>query len=260
MKGVVYLATNMINGDCYVGRTVNSLEYRKRKHEQPSSLKSENTYHFHAAIQKYGKENFLWEVLEEVEDDNKIRLNTILNKYEIYYIGVFDSKNSGYNLTDGGGGTVGMKASESTKKKMSATRQGKKINRPKGIKMPESMKLKQHELKLGDKNPMYGKVSWNKGKKNWMIPWNRGIPMIEEVRKKVSEGRKGKTAGENHPMWNKHHKPESNEKNRFSHIGKPMHPNTKAGLIKANTGRVPWNKGLTKETNERVRKAYENLP
>jgi group I intron endonuclease len=258
MKGIVYLVTNQFDGKCYVGRTINSLKYRKRKHEQPSCNKSENTYHFHNALQKYGKENFLWEILEEVECESKKKLNTILNKYEEYYIEVLDAMKNGYNLTAGGDGTVGMIVSEETRKKMSITRTGKKINHPKGvIKHTEEAKKKISLSRLGEKNPMYGKTPWNKGLKGYMVPWNIGVPMTNEVKEKVSKNRKGKTAGENHPMYGKHHTEEANRKNSEAHKGIPIHENTRKALLKANIGSIPWNKGLTKETDERVRKIYE---
>jgi len=46
---------------------------------------------------------------------------------------------------------------------------------------------------------------WNKGKKMKNIPWNKGKRMSEEIRKKMSESKKGtvnlKMRGENHPNW-----------------------------------------------------------
>lgn len=95
-----------------------------------------------------------------------------------------------------------------------------------------------------------GRIPWNKGKKGiqkaWnkgttglmAIPWNKGIPMREEIKKKVSEAKKGSPS----PMKGKSHTEEAIKKNREAHLGKRLSPKTefKKGLI-------PWNKGLKKE-------------
>ena len=75
--------------------------------------------------------------------------------------------------------------------------------------MSESMK--------GEKNPMYGKTSWNKGispsidtrqkqsksmkgKYKGRTSWNKGISLSEETRQKQSKSKKG----EKNPMYGKH--------------------------------------------------------
>ena len=49
----------------------------------------------HKAIQKYGKENFSVEVIEEID-------SKYLNDREQYWISYYNSYNNGYNLTRGG--------------------------------------------------------------------------------------------------------------------------------------------------------------
>src|ERR1035437_5084579 len=46
------------------------------------------------------------------------RSEKTMNKAEIFWIKKFDSKNKGYNCTEGGEGTVGFKHSEETKIKL----------------------------------------------------------------------------------------------------------------------------------------------
>lgn len=59
--------------------------------------------------------------------------------------------------------------------------------------------------------------------KKGLVPWNKGIPMSEKTRKKLSESKKGQASwskgrkisersGENHPMFGKHHSEESIKK------------------------------------------------
>ena len=44
------------------------------------------------------------------------------------------------------------------------------------------------------------------------IPWNKGLKASEETRIKQSEAHKGIQAGENHPMYGKHHTEETKQK------------------------------------------------
>lgn len=77
-----------------------SLHDRWMAHLKPSTLKQRGTYKLYNAMNKYGKENFVCEVLEENVPIDK------LNDREIYYIEKYDSFNNGYNSTKGGDGRI----------------------------------------------------------------------------------------------------------------------------------------------------------
>jgi group I intron endonuclease len=68
--GMVYKATNKINGKSYIGKTRQSLEKRKYQH---NFYHDKNVYVslFHRAIEKYGWESFMWDVVYEGEDYSK---------------------------------------------------------------------------------------------------------------------------------------------------------------------------------------------
>lgn len=93
--GYIYSITNKINGKKYIGQTNN---YKKRWWEHKNSFNKEHRKDYssrkNAAFRKYGVENFLFEVLEEVEDSK-------MDERELYYIEFFDSFNNGYNSTPG---------------------------------------------------------------------------------------------------------------------------------------------------------------
>ena len=165
----IYLIKNKVNGKCYVGQTSRTFETRFNEHFR--DLK--NNKHLNSngkpdklqrAWNKYGEDNFTFDILEIVEDIN------LLNEKEKYWVDYYDSYYNGYNQTEGGEGTIGYKHTEETKKKIS-------------------------ESVLGEKNPMYGKN--HSGEKNPMYGKNHS----EETKEKISNTLKGKMVGENHPLW-----------------------------------------------------------
>lgn len=90
----IYKFTNKINGKVYIGQSVN-IERRYYDHLKRDDSKN----YFHRAIKKYGKDNFLFEILEEYSEEN-------LNDREKYYIAKYNNNNRklGYNSTSGGDG------------------------------------------------------------------------------------------------------------------------------------------------------------
>ncbi len=98
--GSIYIIRNTINDKVYIGQTTMSVHQRFMTHMKPSTLKLKRNYKLYNAVQKYGREVFYVETLEEL-----IPLNQI-NEREIYYIKKFDSYNYGYNSTKGGDGRI----------------------------------------------------------------------------------------------------------------------------------------------------------
>lgn len=69
---IIYMATNLVNGKSYVGRTVKGLEHRRKNHIW-AALSGKGKY-FHRAIRKYGKDSFGWEVLCECKNKNLLKV------------------------------------------------------------------------------------------------------------------------------------------------------------------------------------------
>lgn len=107
----IYCIENKLDGKKYVGKTTKTIETRFKRHIEKS--KSEDRQHIHNAIRKYGKENFKCYLLEDVSDKE------ILSEREMYWIKELDTKNTGYNETDGGEGSFGRQVGEETRKKHS---------------------------------------------------------------------------------------------------------------------------------------------
>lgn len=89
--GLIYKATNKLNGKAYIGQTIKTLEARKSTHK--SAYKISHRLPFYAAIRKYGWDNFVWDILED-----NIPIEYLAVK-EVYYIGRYDTYVNGYNVT-----------------------------------------------------------------------------------------------------------------------------------------------------------------
>lgn len=94
--GYIYIIKNKINNKVYIGQTLRSAEERFKQHMKPSNNKK--SYKIYRAINKYGSENFYYEILEENVNEN------IINEREIYWIDLYDSFKNGYNSNVGGFG------------------------------------------------------------------------------------------------------------------------------------------------------------
>ncbi len=145
---LIYKHTSKTSGKSYIGKTMFTAEERFRGHIK--SVTAGSTTHFHKAIRKYGKEDFVTEVLIDGLTDPKV-----LTIMEQYYICKYDSFRKGYNKTIGGEGAVGLKHSDETKAKLSALRSGEN-NYYYGKRRPEHAAAMRIRM-AGKNNPMYGK-------------------------------------------------------------------------------------------------------
>ena len=149
---IVYKITNQFNGKIYVGKTDGPLNERWSDHLSVATIKKVGYSYIHKAINKYGKEHFTIEILEEVKSSE------LCIEIEIYWIALLQTNESkypdgiGYNLTDGGEGTSGFKKTPENIAKTSGENHymfGKEI--------PENVKQKLSEALSGENNPFYGK-------------------------------------------------------------------------------------------------------
>lgn len=180
---IIYCITNGINGKKYIGQTIQKFSKRWRRH-----LCSGHALYL--AIQKYGKENFSFEILEETDNIEK------LNDLEKKWIAELNTISpNGYNLTSGGGA---FSVSEESKKKMSLAHLGKKLSDYQKRNMSEAQKLCQvrPDVVAAKQNRMIGN-KYTLG----ISPKNKGVPCSKETKKKISEklsGRAGTWSGRRH--------------------------------------------------------------
>jgi len=117
----------------------------------------------------------------------------------------------------------------------------------------------EHRRKLSE--AMKGRIAWNKGLTKDMddrvlnqSKALEGKPHSEEHRMNNSIAQKQKFAnGYVHPFTGQSHTKESIQKNRDAHIGNIPWNKDKQGL------QIGWAKGLSKETDERVKKVSDKL-
>jgi group I intron endonuclease len=158
----IYLITNMVNGSLYVGkgRDVSNRWSKHKSIARGGKEKYPNHFrYFHAAIAKYGIDNFRLSILNSynIEQD---ALNS-----EKSYIAQFRADGYIlYNLTDGGEGTSGIRVSNETKQKRSLAMKGKLI---------------------GHKNPRYGKTHSDESKHKMSLA-HKGHVVSKETRHKLS--------------------------------------------------------------------------
>ena len=106
---IIYKCQNKINNKIYIGKTIKTLNSRKKQHYRDSKI---HDFKFHRALKKYKESDFEW---SEIDTTNN---KECLSKKEIYWIKYYNSFKDGYNSTLGGEGTSGFTHSDETKNKM----------------------------------------------------------------------------------------------------------------------------------------------
>jgi len=107
---LIYKHTCLISGKSYIGQTKRLINIRLNEHIQLSNRWSQT--HFHRVIRKYGVENFTSEIIVENVPDYMI------SAFEKYWINFYNTFKNGYNMTEGGEGTVSRIMTNETKIKI----------------------------------------------------------------------------------------------------------------------------------------------
>jgi len=155
----IYQVTNKVNQKKYIGFTTRGIDIRKSEHLKMASGGS--NYRFHSSIRKYGFSSFIWEILEEGWN-SEIGMNV----REPFWISQLKPE---YNMTEGGGGSLGCKGYKHTKEQRrvrSVWMMGKRHSL--GTKHTPEYKEKQRKSHQGQ-------IPWNKGKTGVQVAWNKGL-------------------------------------------------------------------------------------
>jgi len=216
---VIYCIENKLNNKKYVGITKGCMLSRFKTHKRIARYK-ENKQHLHKAMIQDGIDNF---VVYQIDTANS---KEELFEKEKHWIKTLDTKNSGYNETDGGEGTWGWKPSPE-KQKLLNERQRELWKNNSQLREDHSKRAKKiwnnlseeeqikrrdrfNSLKIGNQHAKGKTWKLSKETKKKMSESRKGWIMPEEGRKKISAAR----IGENNPNYGKKHSPETIEKMR----------------------------------------------
>lgn len=173
-SGGVYQIRNLQNNKVYIGST-NC--FNRRKDEHFTNLRNNHHVnpHLQYAFNKYGEENFIFEILEHVdEEDNLI-------KREQFWFDVINPCNEsvGYNILNEATDVKRVPISEETKIKISNSRKGTPAWN-KGLKCPQWS---------GEKHGMYGKTHTPEVKQR-LREFHLGTKLSEETKRRMSEAQR----------------------------------------------------------------------
>lgn len=110
----IYCIRNQVNNKVYIGSS-KDLKTRLRRHKNYLKTKSHDNNYLQHAWDKYGKEHFTFEIIEYIEDENKL-----LEK-EQFYINNYKSLHcqNGYNIRHNANNNLGLRHSDESRQKIS---------------------------------------------------------------------------------------------------------------------------------------------
>ena len=201
MSGIIYKIENTVNGKKYIGSTQNKKQ-RWGKHKRDLKAGRHSNDYLQRAWDKYGSDNFRFEVIEKVPREDK------LLEREQWYL---DNTETEYNLA------IDAQAAF------------------RGLSHTEESIRKIRESHMGAKNPMYNK-SRPQSVKQSISKTLKGREFSDETRKKLSESSKGKKMsksarkkmskqkkGKNNPHYGRQRPKEVREKISKAQIGGKNH-------------------------------------
>lgn len=210
-KPGVYKITNKINNKIYIGSTNNCFRRIIREHKYKLiNNKHENIY-LQRAVNKYGIENFEFDVIEYIDDKNMliIREQHYLNNLLFATENNLKFKKLGYNINRIAENCLGVKRSDETKKKLSKVMKGKykgELNPNYGNKWSEEQKKHASNIKKGvtledrfgiDKANMIKREMAKRMKGKYVGKLNHmfGKKVSDDIKKKISNKLKDRYSG-----------------------------------------------------------------
>jgi group I intron endonuclease len=185
----IYKITNKIDAKFYIGSSIN-ITNRWKSHIKLLNNNMHHSRYFQNAWNKYGKDNFIFERIENVKDKSKL-----LDR-EQYYLDTltpFSNLDRGYNINPTAGSNLGVKYSEASKKKMSEW-----------VRTPE-MKKKMSDARVG--------IKLSKETKEKLRTINTGKIHSDATKEKMSLSHKDKKLSEEHKTNLRKHKSKEHCKN-----------------------------------------------
>lgn len=231
--GIYKLICNK-NGKSYIGKSINIL----RRIKEHKNSKADNI--LQRAVLKYGWDSFDVEILEIVENFDKLTDNDSLLDKEAYYIELFDTTNreNGYNICKFSTDKTGVPCSAETKEKLRQAHLGKILD--------EEHKEKIRQARIGFKHS-------DEDKEN-MRQAHLGYKQSDEHKEKIRQAHLGfKHSDESKEKMREVWTEEAKEKLRSSRLGKPRSEETKEKIRQSKLG-----KKFSEEHKSHMRKPKVN--
>ncbi len=152
MKSAIYRIINIKTDKFYIGSAI-SFEKRQNDHFKALSKNKHGNSRLQRAFNKYGKENFKFEIIEEIFEKTKLLereqyyLDTLLYAQEYIKKENDKFKQLGYNINPTAGSFLGNTHTERTKNKIRET--NKNLKSFLGKSHSEKTKLEMSNLKKG---------------------------------------------------------------------------------------------------------------
>lgn len=234
MYGYIYKTTNLINNKIYIGQ-------KKSKVFLNEKYLGSGKYLWHA-INKYGKDNFIVEMLDTAETRDE------LSELEIFYISTYNSTDPkiGYNIARGGigGGEVYVNNGIKNEFIMKSNLQ-RYLQEGWTLGLLPGRKEKNHSLTRGLN---ISKALKGRPKSKLHIEHHR-----ESLKAKKRHWYTNGVVGQDICIEEGKEIPEN------YYPGRTISDEVKKRCGAKNIGKTPWNKGLTKQTDERVKRYAESL-
>ncbi|TSA56911.1 hypothetical protein D4R42_02630 [bacterium] len=232
ISGIYKIQSKIKPERIYVG---SAIDCKRRRREHLFGLRNNN--HANQKLQnhfnKYGELDLVFSIIVGCSKENLI-------VYEQFYIDVL---NPYFNICKTAGNSLGVKASDETKMKLSESHKGYIWSEESKQRLSES--IKGRKLSERAKQNMKGRIcseetrrkisEANKGKTR--IAWNKGISCSEETKRKISESKKG------HVSPNKGKTMSEESRKKMSDAKKRMY-NTKERHPMFGKHPTAWNKGI----------------
>lgn len=185
----IYKIENIVNGNCYIGQSININKRKIRHFTDLKNNKSQNN-HLQNAFNKYGRDNFIFSILLYCEEFELTRYESLLDNF-------YKNINCSYNIRESVDSNKGLVRSEEFKKNISEKNKGKP-SKKKGILLSEEIKRKISKSLIGNTYSLGRHLSDDTKKK--MSISRKGKSKSEETKKKMSNASK-KRKRRNNGTW-----------------------------------------------------------
>jgi hypothetical protein len=170
-SGIIYCYTNKQNGKKYIGQTIRPLA----RHKQHCNNSTKERAVWNKVLERYGIENFTYEVLAICCAESKDKVHEKLNARERFYINLFRStiQENGYNIAKGGW-------YEPTKNKQNKPVDMFDLN---GVFLKSFDCIEDAKKYIGISGPVIRKVCNGKGRScsGYLWAWRGKLPTIKDV-------------------------------------------------------------------------------